>query len=527
MNEASRVLIEVPQAQGVDIYLFAGPSLRNAIQRYNLFSGGGALPPRWGLGFWYRCYEDYDQAQVLAMAAELRDRKIPCDVLGLEPHWQTHYYSCSFVWSDKFPDPNKMIGELSKSGYRLNLWEHAFTHPTSPLHQPLLPYSGDYEVWRGLVPDFAGEKARALFGDYHERTFVAHGVAGFKLDECDNSDYTGHWSFPELSRFPSGIDGELMHCFFGLRYQDTIQSIYERRKIRTLGLVRSSHALASPYPYVLYSDLYDHQQFIRAVANAGFTGLLWCPEVRDAKDSEDLLRRLQTVVFSPLAMVNAWYIKNPPWKQVDREANNAGEFHAGWETLEAQCRNLIETRMRLVPYLYSAFVRYRLKGVPPFRALVVDYPNDPHAWTVDDQYLAGESLLVAPVIAGEAKRGVYLPAGKWFDFWTGKAVEGGKTIEVSVSLSTIPVFVKEGTLLPLAQPTLHTADPDSFKLTVRGYGSGDLACILHEDDGSPDPVFTEVNLNWPATAETGTLHRSRVATQPAYMADRWERISGV
>jgi alpha-D-xyloside xylohydrolase len=315
-----------------------------------------------------------------------------------------------------------------------------------------------------------------------------------------------------------------MHSFFGLRYQDTIQSIYDRRKIRTLGLVRSSHALASPYPYVLYSDLYDHRQFIRAVANAGFSGLLWCPEVRDAKDSEDLIRRLQTVIFSPLAMVNAWYIKNPPWKQVDRETNNADRFQAGWETLEAHCRTLIETRMRLVPYLYSAFVRYRLEGVPPFRALVVDYPHDPQVWTVDDEYLAGDSLLVAPVVAGQERRSVYLPTGKWFDYWTGKAFEGGKTMELTVPLETIPVFVKEGTLLPLAEATLHTSDPNNYKLTVRGYGTGDLACVLHEDDGSPDATFTSVTLRWPATSSAGTLERSGRRREPAYTVDHWERM---
>ncbi len=146
--------MEVPDSHGVDVYLFAGPTMREAVQRYNLFSGGGPLPPRWGLGFWYRCYGNFSQDEVLGLADELRREKIPCDVLGLEPGWQSHSYSCSFVWSDKFPDPAGMISRLNESGYKVNLWEHAFTHPTSPLHSALLPYSGDYEVWDGLVPDF-------------------------------------------------------------------------------------------------------------------------------------------------------------------------------------------------------------------------------------------------------------------------------------------------------------------------------------------------------------------------------------
>ena len=93
--------------------------------------------------------------------------------------------------------------------------------------------------------------------------------------------------------------------------------------------MRSSGALAAPYPYVLYSDLYDHQEFIHGVAKMGFSGLLWTPELRDAKSPEDLVRRLQCVALSPLALINAWYIKNPPWKQVDREANNADSLRRG------------------------------------------------------------------------------------------------------------------------------------------------------------------------------------------------------
>ena len=125
-----------------------------------------------------------------------------------------------------------------------------------------------------------------------------------------------------------------MHSVFGLRYQDAILEAFNRAGRPTYSLVRSSGALAAPYPFVLYSDLYDHRVFIRALINSGFTGLLFCPEVRDAESAEDLIRRMQSVVFSPLAMINGWYVQNPPWKQMNREANNAGEFAPGWELLK-------------------------------------------------------------------------------------------------------------------------------------------------------------------------------------------------
>jgi alpha-D-xyloside xylohydrolase len=523
-GDASEVLVEIPEAHGVVVYLFAGPTMRLAVQRYNLFAGGGALPPRWGLGVWYRCERDFAQADVEKLATEFRDRRMPCDVIGLEPGWQTHAYSCSYVWSARFPEPRAMAATLARQHYRLNLWEHAFTHPSSPIHSALAPFSGDYLVWDGLVPDFLTPQARRIFGDFHEREHVALGVAGYKLDECDNSDFTRNWSFPELSRFPSGADGEQMHSLFGLRYQDTIQSVFERRGARTYGLVRNSGALAAPYPYVLYSDLYDHEAFIHGVAQSAFAGLLWTPEVRDAVSPEDLVRRLQSAALSPMALVNAWYIPNPPWKQVDRAANKEGRFDAEWEKVEAICRGVLELRMQLVPYLHAAFVEYHRTGLPPFRPLVMDSPADAETWTIDDQWIVGAGLLVAPVVAGQTNRSVYLPHGAWYDFWTGARYEGGRRIDVSPPLERIPLYVRSGTLLPLAHVTLHTDDARSGELTVRAYGASDAALTLYEDDGAHPAALTEVALSWNAGKRAGALRREGRVRRPEYRVVAWDAI---
>lgn len=534
----SAVLVEVPApARGVDVYIFAGPTLRAAVQRYNLFSGGGPVPPRWGLGFWYRVKSTYTQAEVLALAGEFRARQIPCDVLGLEPGWQSHAYSSSYKWSDRFPDPTGMLAALSKEHYRLNLWEQAFVDPSSPIYAALRPHAGDYQVWGGLVPDFLQPATREIFAAYHAKTFLSIGVSGFKADECDNSDFTGNWSFPELSRFPSGADGEQMHMLLGLRYQDALQAAFEARHQRTYGLVRSSGALAAPSPYVLYSDLYDDKQYIHAVAQSGFSGLLWTPEVRDASAGgpNELIRRLQAVVFSPLAMINAWYLQNPPWKQVVRADNNAGRFAPDWEKTEAFCRSVIALRMRFIPYLQAAFVRYHREGLPPFRAVLMDYPHDPQLSGVDDEYLMGDDLLVAPIIVPGAKghplpataeRSVYLPAGTWYDFWTGQRISGGRRIHVTVPLEQIPLFVKAGAILPLAEPTLSTDDPASWNLTARVYGDGARGARLFEDDGSYQPKLPEVRLEWDAAAGAGRVVRATAQTSaaPHYAVVKWERV---
>jgi alpha-D-xyloside xylohydrolase len=499
-NQNSHILVDVPGAHGVDVYLFGGPTMLDAVRRYNLFSGGGVKPPEWGLGFWYRASANAKASDLVAFADEFRDRKIPCDVLGLEPGWQTHAYSCSFIWNkERFPNPSDFVKELKSRSYRVNLWEHAFIHPSSPLFTPMASYSGDKGVWGGLVPDFHDPEARQVFGDFHGTTLIDNGIDGFKLDECDNSDYTGAWSFPEVSQFPSGPDGEQMHTLFGLSYQYTLLKQFEQRKRPTYGLVRSSGALASPYPFVLYSDLYDHRQFVRALVNSSFSGLLWCPEVRDAKNEEDLIRRLQTVVFSPLAMVNGWYIPNPPWKQLDRKKNNANDLAQNWETLESRCREIIGWRMQLIPYLRAAFAKYAADGTPPFRALALDWPDHAGVARTDDAWMVGDRMLVAPLFAGEPGRRLTLPPGMWHNFWTGDPVAGNSTIDLPAATQHIPVFVMDGSVLPLATITNSTADPASRTLEVLIFGDGHLPFSLFTPEGD------SLQLTWNAVTRVGSL----------------------
>ena len=525
------VEIEVPAASGVDIYLFAGPTILDAVRRYNLFSGGGPLVPRWGLGVWYRPEGSSSAAEAVAIADGLRSGGVPCDVLGLEPGWQSHSYSCTFEWdTGRFPDPGQFVSDLTARNFRVNLWTHAFTHPDSPIYKELEPLSGDHEVWGGLVPDLTLEGARRVVAGQYDRAHVAIGVSGYKLDECDNSDFIrSPWSFPETTAFPSGLDGEQFHSLFGISFQKTIDDLFRARDQRSFHLARNSHAFAAPYPFVIYSDLYNHRDFVRGVANCGFSGLLWTPEVRHGDSEEDLVRRIQAAVFSPMALVNAWYIKNPPWKQWRAAENNSGQFLDNWQEVEARCKRIFEWRMRFLPYLYAAFAAYHLDGVPPFRALVLDYPDDPEVYDVDDAYMMGDRLLVAPIISGETSRDIYLPAGRWRDFWTNAVLDGGKVHHVSPSLDEIPLFVKDDCVLPIARATLHTEDLASLELSVRVYGDGSLPITLFEDDGGTfafdQGAFNRVILRWDANKGSGELQRVGAEECPRYAVTRWENAS--
>lgn len=482
-REERRIIIEIPAAKGIELYLFAG-DVKDVVRRYNLFSGGGCLPPMWGLGIWYRVYGGSDENHVKKLAEEFRKDRMPVSVIGLEPGWHSHSYSCTYQWSYLFPNHQKMIDELNSEGYRVNLWEHIFVYPAAPFYEKLLDYSGDYEVWNGLVPDFATEEACKIFGSWHEEEFIKKGIAGFKLDECDNSDFNpSNWSFPDSTKFPSGLDGEQMHNAVGVLYQELIFQAFKNQGIRTLSQVRSSGALASPLPFVLYSDLYGHKEFIRGMVTASLSGLLWAPEVRDCANGRDLLRRVETAVFSPQPLLNCWRIPNPPWKQVNIVKNLQNEPMEDSEFYTDACRRLFELRMTLLPYLYSAFGEYYEQGLPPVRAMVIDEPEDMEVRNIDDQYFFGKDLLVCPLTLEDGNsREVYLPAGRWHDFFHDRQYEGGRCIRVEAEDEEIPVFVRDGAIVPLAKPVPFVGEDTVFEMTVRSYGEGEGEFILYEDD---------------------------------------------
>ncbi|WP_121812351.1 glycoside hydrolase family 31 protein [Mucilaginibacter kameinonensis] len=530
-NKASgSVTVDIPGAKGIEVFVFDGPDLKTAVQRYNLFSGGGAFPAIWGLGVKYRVKADFNQYQVDKMAAYFRDNHIPCDVLGLEPRWQTASYSCSYVWNKSFfPTPNEFIDSMKNKGFHINLWEHAFVSPKSPLYEPLKNKAGNYLVWNGLVPDFADTSASNLFANYHRQTFVQPGISGFKMDECDNSNIafgSGAWSFPELSQFPSGIDGEQMHQLFGLLYQKTIYSIYKKLNQRTYLDVRASNAFASSYPAALYSDTYLHDEYIRMILNSGFAGMIWSPEVRESNSIKDFIRRSQTAVLSAQTLYNSWYLQNPPWLQINREKNNKGELMDNAKEVEGDIRKLLNFRMSLVPYLYNAFADYHFKGIPPFRALVMDYPQDKNTFNLSDEYMVGNDILAAPLTEKMDERQVYLPEGIWYDYNTNQKYDGGKSYTIKPSLTQLPIFIKAGTILPLAKPVEFVAPNTKFEITCYVYGNGNKASLF-EDDGLTfnyeNDAYNTVNLVW--SKGKGEVKRTGKFKSSRYIIKNWKVIN--
>ncbi|MBT3380791.1 MAG: DUF5110 domain-containing protein [Lentisphaerae bacterium] len=478
--------------RGMEVVVFSGANLMDVVRRYNLYCGGGALPPLWGLGFWHRVNAHFDASQTNAEVAEFRKKQFPLDVIGLEPGWMTYSYPCTYEWQPKrFPDPGAFARGLLKDGVRLNLWVNPYISPQSRIYEEVYPYSGSHMVWLGVVPDYHMPEARKLLVEQHTEDHLDIGISGYKVDEVDGYDF---WLWPDHATFPSGTPAESMRQTYGLLMQHMLyKDLFKKNNRRTYGNVRSSNGGGSGYPFVIYSDSYNHAEYITGISTASLCGILWTPETRSAATAREWLNRLQTVCFSPMAKLNAWASSTQPWSFP--EVTNA-------------VRDVIQLRMRLLPYLYSAFADYHFNGTPPMRAMILEIgtharnetvtkgelhgETDPYAMDkvveATDQFMFGPSIMVAPFYGEKAtEREVNLPPGDWYDFYSGRPVGSDTTITVTAEAldDRIPLFVKDGAVIPmLSRDVLNAKEASGCDLEIRHYGSADGTFELYEDDGN-------------------------------------------
>ena len=472
-------------AEGVEILMFAGPAMLDVVRRFNLYNGGGVLPPRWGLGFWQRVPTIFSDKDVHNEVAEFEKRDFPLTVIGLEPGWMSRAYPCTYEWDPvRFPQPETFVKELNDKHIKTNLWLNPYVSPEGELYAKIEPYTGSHTVWGGIVPDYTMPEVKRIIAAHFKKHALDKGASGYKMDENDGYD---KWLWPDVATFPSGNPAEKLRQLYGSLMQDMTMQTFRERNRRSYGLVRAGNAGTTSFPYVIYNDSYNHREFITALINCSFIGVLWTPEVRASKTSEEWLRRMQTVCFSPLAMLNAWSDGTKPWSFPD---------------VEKQVNEISKLRMQLIPYLYTAFSEYAFEGIPPFRAMnlekdffaadvitegVPDATENPYAQAfrqeMKDQYMVGRYLMIAPLFAGETERKVILPQGKWYDFYTGELAGEGEVITVAPGLDRIPVYVRDGGIIPLWPAITKITGKDKYPLEVRHYGNIASSFQLYDDDG--------------------------------------------
>ena len=479
------VEILVPAA-GVEVYVFAGPTTLDAVRRFNLFNGGGVLPPRWGLGFTQRVRSLFTADEVKAEADSFKQKGYPLDFIGLEPGWQSKSYPGTFEWDKtRYPEPGNFVKEMMDRNIRLNLWINPYISKQASFYKGISPYTGSHTVWTGEVTDFTIPEARKIFFGQLKKDQVDIGVSGYKIDEVDGYDY---YLWPDVATFPSGISAEQMRQTYGVLAMRYTAEMFHQKNQRTYGLVRANNGGGVSLPFVIYNDYYNHEDFITALINSGFAGVLWTPEARASKTAEEWLRRFQTVIFSPMAMINAWSSGTKPWS---------------YPEVAEQIKQLALLRMQMMPYWYSEFAKYHFEGTPVFRAMALeegfkqevkkepgktDLEENSYAEAtskeIKDQYMAGEYLLVAPLFTGQTTRKVVLPKGNWYDFYTGEYAGNGEVLTVTPGLDKIPVYVKDGGIVPMMKPMLHAPKAsEKVDIEIRHYGEKPGKYLLYDDDG--------------------------------------------
>ena len=450
------------EAPGLEVIILSGPTAMDAIRRYNLLCGGGAMPPMWALGFWHRTPSIATAENVIDEVNEFEKRGFPLDVIGLEPGWQTRSYPGSMEWSkQRFPDPKGFLRQLAEKGIKVNLWENPYVAPDTDLFHALNDKFGSHTVWLGAAPDVLDKSARKTVQNFHTQKHLDLGVSGYKIDEVDGFD---NWLWPDHAEFKSGPDGRQMRQIYGVLWQELLLDMYKKKNERTFGLVRASNGGASHLPFAIYSDTYDHRQYVTALTSSSLAGTLWCAEIRSSSSPEEWVRRMQSACLSPIAQLNAWADATKPWR---------------YSAVNDSVKEAMLLRESLVPYLYTAFAQYSMDGTPPIRPMsLVD------GGTETDQYMIGDSLLAAPMITGETSRTVRLPKGRWCEYATGKIVGENQKITINPDLSQIPLYVKAGSAIPtFNNPTSVSKGIANGLISLRCYGPSSCSGLLYQDDG--------------------------------------------
>jgi alpha-glucosidase len=480
-------------------YVLAGPRLSEIVEAYTFLTGRVDLPPLYALGHHQCRWHRYDEKSLLALAAEYRERGIPCDSLWLDIEHMDGYRVFSFH-PERFPEPEKTLGVLASEGFRVI----TIVDPGVKLEPGNSVFDAGRErnlfckteagalyegrVWPGrtVFPDFAKAEGRAYWAELVQ-LHAERGVSGIWNDM--NEPATGAVE-PFAMRFDR--DGandphERWHNQYALLMAMATRDglVAARPEERPFVLSRAGFAGIQRVAAQWLGDhsaSWDHLGMGLPMAlGLGISGQPFVggdvPGFAGVATPELAARWFEYAALTPFCRCH---------HQIDHPDHYPWSFG---ERVERVARDALERRYRLLPYLYAAFVLASETGEPVQRPLALDFQDDPQAFAIDDQYLLGRALLVAPVLhPGATQRSLYLPVGSWVEWASGRVFEGQRRIEVAAPLGRTPLFVRAGSVLPeleRAPQTTYGLAPEVVELHVfpptkdeRGGGG-----LLQEDDG--------------------------------------------
>ncbi|TLS37861.1 glycoside hydrolase family 31 protein [Pseudalkalibacillus caeni] len=520
----------------LDYYILAGPTPGEVISQYTSLTGRMKLPPKWALGYHQSRYSYESEQEVRELARNFIDKGIPIDAIYLDIHYMDGYRVFTFD-KDRFPAPEKLIADLKEAGIHVvpivdpgvkedpeyKIYQEGITNDLFCKYMEGNLFFG--EVWPGnsAFPDFTNTKVRNWWGKKH-KFYTDMGIEGIWNDMNEPAVFNETKTMDV--KVMHGNDGDPkthreMHNLYGLLMGE---STYNGMKELLNGnrpflLTRAGYSGVQRYAAVWTGDnrsFWEHLAMaLPMVMNLGVSGVPFTgPDVGGfAHDTtgELLIRWTQFGTFTP-------YFRNHSALDTVRQ-----EPWAFGEEVEAITKKYIQQRYVWMPYLYTLFNEASKTGSPVLRPLVMEYPNDEHTFNLSDQFLVGENVLVAPILSPSTfHRVVYLPEGNWINYWTEEKIAGGKHVLVEASLDTLPIFIKEGSIIPNGTVKQSTAVTEE-KLTLHVYPANEKTeCMLYEDDGKTfdyeNGKYTETKISCYLEGESLTINmeNSNEGFEPAW-----------
>ncbi|HYK37295.1 TIM-barrel domain-containing protein [Alloacidobacterium sp.] len=514
------VAIRSSMSSAVDYFFLYGPDFDKIIGGYRQLTGTAPLFPRWAYGFWQSKLAYNSQAEITDVADKYRNLKIPIDAIVLDAGWETSLGSR--VFNNNFPNRFELVQQLHSKHVHLmvSIWP-LFQPGSATFHEllakglfvtPAKDSLPPYYVGTRLYDAFSPEARRVYWRQVRDSLYDA-GVDAYWMDSDEPSDFYGEEHRSMLAGAATAIGN-------GSRYLNlypfmTTKAIYDGQREQTSRkrvfiLSRSAFAGTQRNAAAVWSgDIATNFQTLRREIPAGLnfsmTGLpYWTTDIGgflggdtdDPAYREVFVRWFQYGAFCPVFRVHG------------TRSNHENELWSYGEQAQSILTLYDRLRYRLLPYIYSLAARTTLDGYTPMRALAFDFRSDPKALDINDEFMFGPSILVAPVTrAGAASREVYLPGHEdWYDFWTGERLSGGQEVNRQTPLQTMPLYVRSGTILPLGPESEYSDEFPGGPITLRIYTGADARYVLYNDDGSSydyeKGAYSKIAMHWNDSART-------------------------
>ena len=448
--------------ENLDLFVFFGEP-KDILDEYTDLVGKPGMPPLWSFGTWMSRITYFSEKEGYDVAANIRKNKYPCDVIHFDTGWFDVDWQCDYKFSEnRFQNPQQMLKDLKSQGFHVCLWQLPYFTPKNRYFPELIKKdmyvkNGNGELpYEDVVLDFSNPETVKWYQD-KLAGLLNIGVSAIKVDFGEAAPLNGIYA--------SGKSGWYEHNLYPVRYDMAVSEITKKLHNENIMWARAAWAGSQRYPLHWGGDAATTNTgmlgTLRAGLSFGLSGFsFWSHDMGGFVKStpEDLYCRWLPFGFLTSHTRAHGAPPTEPWLYDSKRVQDV-------------FRKSAEMKYRLMPYVYAQAKECTEKGLPMLRALFVEFPDDPGAWKVDDEYLFGSQILVAPLLeSGITGRTVYLPEGKWIDYQTEKVYEGGWHKIEAGSLPII-MLVRDGSVLPHLKLAQSTSEMDWSKMNLKVYSA--------------------------------------------------------